>query len=195
MYQNLESEGIQKAGCKLFWMLAHRSDENKLLLAQYGSVRAIVLAMMSHITSSAIQKEALTALKHISRIATNKQVLQRFDAVGAIRLAIWGNLGDPFVVCAALSALNDIAVDNTLREVMTVGDDILSCVLRAIRTHPTNQEVQKVGCWLLRSYTYNAENLALMRAKHDELFELLLAASAALPEDCSKLAQDVLGKV
>jgi hypothetical protein len=34
-----------------------------------------------------------------------------------------------------------------------------------------------------------------MRAEQDELFELLLAASAAFPEDCSELAQYVLEKV
>jgi hypothetical protein len=195
MSQNLESEGIQKAGCKLFWMMAQQSDENKIQLAQHGSVRAVVLAMLSHITSSAIQKEALSALKHISRLSPNKEVLQRCDAVGAIRLAIWGNLEEPFVVCAALAAFNDIAVDSTSREVMTLGDDILSCVLRAMRTHPTNNEVQKVGCWLLRTYSYNAENLALMRAEQDELFELLPAASAAFPEDCSERAQYVLEKL
>jgi hypothetical protein len=195
MSQNLESEGLQKAGCKLFWMLALQSDENKIQLAQHGGVQAIILAMASHIMSSAIQKEALTAIKHISRIAPNKEVLQTFDAVGAIRLAIWGNLEEPFVVCAALSALNDIAVDGATREVMTIGDDILICVLRAMRTHPTNNGVQKIGCWLLRSYTYNAENLALMRAAQNELFELLHAASAAFPEDCSERAQYVLEKL
>jgi hypothetical protein len=195
MSQNLESEGLQKAGCKLFWMLALQSDENKIQLAQHGGVQAIILAMVSHIMSSAIQKEALTALKHISRLTRNKEVLQRYDAMGAIRLAICGNLEEPFVVCAALSALNDIAVDGVTSEVMTIDDDILKCVLQAMRTHPANNAVQKVGCWLLRSYTYNAENLSLMRAAQNELFELLPAASAAFPKDCSERAQHILEKL
>jgi hypothetical protein len=195
MSKNLESGDIQKAGCKFFWMMARENDDYKLELAQKGGVQATILAMMSHITSTAVQKEALTVLKHISRMSANKEVLRRDDALGAVRLSIWGNLEEPFVVCAALSALNDIAVDDATHKVATVSDDVLSCALRAMRTHPLNREVQKIGCWLLRSLTYNRKNLSLMRAEQAELFELLPAASSAFPEDCAERAQYILENI
>ena len=195
MSQNLKSEDIQKAGCKLFWMLARENDDNKLALTQKGGVQATILAMMSHITATAVQKEALTALKHISKISESKEVLHRDDAMGAVRLSICGNLEEPFVVCAALSALNDIAVDDRTHKVATVSEDVLSCVLRAMRTHPLNRDVQKIGCWLLRSYTFNRKNLSMMRAEQEKLFELLPAASSAFPEDCAERAQYILGKI
>jgi hypothetical protein len=176
-------------------MLAQQSDENKIQLAQHGSVWATVLAMQSHITLSVIQMEALTALKHISRLTPNKEVLQRWDAVGAIWLVIWGNLENPCVVCAALVALNDMAVDSTSRKALTLCDNLLICVLLAMRTHPTNNEVQKVGCWLLWSYSFSKGNLVLMWSEQDELFELLTAASVAFPEDCSERAQYILEKL
>ena len=157
--QHLDTEDIQNAGCKLLWRLANVNDESKQVLGEAGAVRALVSAMLAHITSTAVQKEALSALKHISRVSSNKEALERNDAADAIRLTMFANLEEPLVISAALSALNDIAVDTSTREVDAVSSETMNVVLQAMRHHASDREVQKIACWLLRSYTFNERNL------------------------------------
>jgi len=195
MSRHLGLEDVQNAGCKLLWLLACKNDENKQVLGTAGAIQALVSAMLAHIGSTAIQKEALTALKHVARVSANKEALERNHATDAIRLTIYANLGEPLVISAALSALNDIAVDTTTCEVNPVADETMSCVLRAMQIHSPELEVQKIACWLLRSYTFNERNLALMRFSREELLRLLIAASTAFPEECGERAQSILEKL
>ena len=195
MRQHLTSVEVQKAGCNLLWILAWKNDENKLEIGQMGGILAIRMALLAHIDSTAVQKEALTALKHVSGISRNKEVLRRHDLDDAVRLSIWANYEAPDVICAALSALNDMAVDTSSREVAPLKDEILQCVIRSMKTHPSVNEIQKVACWLLSSYTYNQNNLNLMRGRRGELTQLLLRAAYSYPEECGERAQFVFERL
>lgn len=191
----IAAEDLQEGGCKLLWLLASKNDEHKSMLGAAGAVFALVSAMEAHIGSTAIQKEALTALKHVARVSSNKEALYRNEATDAVRLAIYANLDEPQVVAAALSALNDIAVDTSTREVMTVTDDTMNCVIQAMKIHPSDLEVQKIACWLLRSYSFNPQNLSLMRSMRADLDGLLIASSSQFPDDCGERAQSILQKL
>jgi hypothetical protein len=195
MAQHVHSGDVQQAGCKLLWLLSLKNDEYKQVLGASGAIQALVTALLGHITSTAVVKEALTAIKHVSRISANKDALQQSKATDAIRLAIYSNLAESQVLSAALSALNDIAVDTSTREVTSVSDETMNSVLAATRTHPSDNEVQKIACWLLRSYTFNERNLALMRASRDELFQLLVSASSLFPEQCGERADYIIQKI
>jgi hypothetical protein len=195
MEQHLASEDVQKAGCKSLWMVASKNDENKCVLGVAGAVRALVSAMLAHVGSTAVQKEALTALKHVARVSANKEALERNETTDAVRLAMYANLGEPQVVSAALSAFNDIAVDTSTREVNTVTDETMNCVLQGMQNHPLDLEVQKIACWLLRSYSFNRKNLTLMRSSREELLQLLVVASSSFPEECGERAQSILEKL
>ena len=195
MLQHLRTEEVQMAGCKLFWMLACKNDENKRVLGAWGAVRALLSAMLAHIGSNAIQNEALTALKHISRVSSNKEALRGNEAEIVIRLTMYAHLDKPQVISTAMSALNDLAVDTESRNVETVADETVNCILQAMKIHASDVEVQKIACWLLRSFTFNNRNLTLMRASQGELHRLLLAASFSFPEECSDRAQDILEKL
>lgn len=195
MSQHLQSEDLQTAGCTLFRLLASKNDENKRNLGEAGAVRALTTAMLAHIRSTDIQKEALKALKHISRVSSNKETFRINDVSHDIMLAAQANFENPQIVSAALSALHDIVVDTLTQQVNPVSEEILKLVMQAMKIHVSEVDVQKAGCYLVGTYGYNDRNLTEMRRFKDELYPLLLTASHSYPEECWKHIRYVLERL
>jgi hypothetical protein len=85
MNAHLPCEKIQNAGCSFLWTVGSYED-NKRVIGQAGGIRSIIAAILAHITSSSLQKEALTALKNMSMLPENKEWVALHDGTTAIRL-------------------------------------------------------------------------------------------------------------
>ena len=110
--------------------------------------------------------------------------------------SLWIHIRDAQVVTAAFSALNNIAVDSESRTVGPLNDDSMRAIVMALSRFPGDENVQKQGCFLLKSCSYLDFNLQLMRHHGGEQLTMLLHRAARMfPEHCQSRAMGVVAKI
>ena len=194
MNRHIPNLPLQSAGITSLWSLASFGD-NKRLIGEYGGLHAIINSLLFHINSSSLQKEGMTTLKNLATTSINKQIITQYRGEESILWCLWVNMDSPVVLGAAFSALNNIAVDTEHRRVTSVSSALVSCILVAMRRFKTSETVQTNACFLLKSYTFEPTNLALMVQRKNEFITVLTLAARIFPKECGERAQLILSKL
>lgn len=160
-----------------------------------GGLKTIVNALLAHVESGQVQKEGLTALKNLATSTINKETVRLAGGEEAILLSMQVNYNFPEVLCAAFSALNNIAVDRDMRTVAPTSPEVLGCVKQAMTRYANSAQVQNNACFLLKSLTYEERNLELMQHDRNEFLKRLAVASARYPDLCRERAQYIMKKL
>jgi hypothetical protein len=190
----LGSSELQRSGCRLLWILSGYG-RGKQMIGECGGVSAVVNAFLAHSFSTAVQKEALTALKNLATTASNKYFITQAGGETAVQYSLWIHFRDPQVISTALSALNNIAVDSETRTVALMKSAILDIVIITIKRFPRDEHVQGNACFYLKSCSYLPANLQMMRQRGRQLVPLLMASAQNFPQQCGVRASSVATKI
>jgi hypothetical protein len=191
---HLESDDVQRSGCRLLRLLIGFGD-GKRTVGAVGGVPTILNAMLAHCHSTSIQQDALAALKSLATDSGNKSILASLECVRAVTLSMWINFRRPGVILSALSALNNMAVDSQAKSVAPVPREILDIVASTMQRFPNDESIQKSACFYLKNCTYLPANLLLMKQSAGSLVAVLLQASKSFPKTCQVLAHSVIMKI
>ena len=191
---HLESDDLQRSGCRLLRLLIGFGD-GKRRVGAVGGVVTILNAMLAHCNSASIQQDALVALKSLATDNGNKSILATHECVRAVTLSLWINFRRPEVILSALSALNNMAVDSQAKSVAPVPSEILDIVASTMQRFPKDERIQKSACFYLKNCTYLPENVLLMKQSAGVLVGVLLQASQCFPKSCQVLAYSVIMKI
>ena len=194
MQLHVGSANLQRSGCSLIWLLSSFGN-GKEVVGRCGGIPIVVNALFGHHESTVVQKEGLTALKNLAIASSNKPMLTEAGSDNAVICSLWINYKDPQVISIGLSALNNIAVDSQTRSVAQMNEQTLLLVIAAMSNFPLDEHVQKNACFYLKSCSYLAANLKLMREREDQLLLLLVRASETFPQQCSDRASSVISKM
>ncbi|KAG7348506.1 Armadillo/beta-catenin-like repeat protein [Nitzschia inconspicua] len=194
MQLNLGSSELQRSGCGLIRMLSSFAN-GKVIVGNCGGIPTIINALLAHNESTAVQKEALVALKNLAIAPSNKKMLADSGAENAVMCSLWIHYKDPQVIAYGLSAMNNIAVDSQTRSVAEMKDQMLMIVIAAMSRCRENAEVLKNACFYLKSCSYLSTNLHLMKRRREQLVPLLLWAAESFPDHCRERAKNVVFKI
>jgi hypothetical protein len=197
MSKHLLWSDLQRNGCSLIRLMSscnQRDPALQSMLGEKGVVAAVINGMSAHSDSSAVQKEALRALKCLAIFSSNKPLISSVEGTKALMNALWIHMRDPQLVSGAFSALNNIIV--TDNRVGPLGDDAMKAIIFAMRRYPMDESVQKQACFLLKHASYLSSNQRLMRQyENKEIIELLTFAAEAFPNSCHLRANNILKKI
>mmetsp|Transcript_26715 Transcript_26715/g.40385 ORF Transcript_26715/g.40385 Transcript_26715/m.40385 type:complete len:113 (+) Transcript_26715:1636-1974(+) len=88
------------------------------------------------------------------------------------------------ILSSAFAALNNIAVDIRCKTVAPAPNEVFDILIAAMVKYRFSESVQTNACFLLKSYTFSDENLAVMKARTEDFMSLLTTAAGTFPQQC-----------
>jgi len=218
MKRNLMNAEVQETGCNLLCHLTTTrmaksrarktgndiNDDNEDvdqdvnsttadLIAGSGAIQDVCLAMETHTTDEAVQKQACKLFSQLSRDHAEHRKLIAWD--GGIEAAIGGmrrNLEDAELLQTACETLRHLAFENDANQKLIAGMGGIDVVCRAMQIHNTNATVQMQGCRTLVSCLLDGGMTEMDEALLDFVFETIRSAATSLPDNdmVQKVAED-----
>lgn len=216
MKRNLMNAEVQETGCNLLCHLATtksnsaRTSSNDVnddnedvdqgvnnttadLIAGSGAIQDVCLAMETHTTDGAVQKQACELFSQLARDHAEHRKLIAWD--GGIEAVIGGmrrNLEDSALLQTACETLRHLAFENDANKKLIAGMGGIDVVCRAMQIHNTNATVQMQGCQTLVSCLLDGGMTEMDEALLDFVFETIRSATASLPDNdmVQKVAED-----
>jgi len=183
MNLNIPDVNVQSGGCAALWSLAIHGD-NKHLIGNCGGLESITNSLMAHLDSVKVQKEGLTALKNLATTSKNKQTIREYGGEEAIVYSMRFHNESEEILSSAFAALNNIAVDIRCKTVAPAPNEVFDILIAAMVKYRFSESVQTNACFLLKSYTFSDENLAVMKARTEDFMSLLTTAAGTFPQQC-----------
>lgn len=195
MERQLGCADVQRAGCYLLGILSSNNNRAKDKIGGFGGARAVVNSLLAHTKSSSVQKEGLTALKHLATATENKRAIEQAGGEEAVLYALWTHYKIGQVVSTAYSALNNIAVDSATKSVKLMNEKTFENCSVSLKRFAKDEGVSKNICFYLKSCSYLPGNLELMKRYSGKLVFALQISARNFPEQCGERANSVLAKL
>lgn len=165
------------------------------VFAETGAVRMIINAMLIHPASSEFVMEGMATLKDLAAKESFREHFDPSDAEAAVVSLFEANSDNAEVLALAFATLNNIAVDSRSRTVAPMQHVVLSTIISAMKTFPTNENLLENAFLLMKSYTYAQGNVELMRARSDTLIPILVGLPYGDTGARSERAEYIMGKL
>jgi hypothetical protein len=195
MNNHSESVNLLTRCCSVIRMVSTFCEDRKEMFIECQPAQSILNALLTHPRSVELLKEGMSTLKDLAAEPWCRELLSRKDAEAAIVSILQHNSFNPDVLACAFAALNNIVVDATTRSVAPMKETVLHACIKALDTFPADTAIGKNACLLLKSYSYDQDSLALMRAFSDTLVPLLYDMSESCPPETSGRAHYILEKL
>jgi hypothetical protein len=194
MLIHLGSADVLTKCCAVIRMVSLTSDSWSVI-ARTGAVKIIIDAVAIYPSCTEFVVEAMAALKDL---ASNECLRDHFESVEAetavVSLLSFG-ADNPEFLSLAFATLNNIVVDSRTRSVATMQTFVLNEILAALDRFADESDVARNGCLLLKSYTYDPNNLDAMKQVRDDLLPMLEGLSTCSTEETRERAVYILGKL
>jgi hypothetical protein len=149
--------------CTILRMVAVRLDDWTVIIGT-GAARTIVNAMLVHPTSIELVLEGMATIKDLATKESFRTNFYPEDAELAVVSLLPLHIHNPEVVSLAFATLNNIAVNSSKHKVAPMQPDVLHFILSALSEFSDDYHVTKNACLLLKSYTYDINNLEMIRS-------------------------------
>jgi hypothetical protein len=168
------------------WDLCKDDDAYKASLISTSAPEDILLAMMNHLSSAAVQERGCGALWSLSVNQHNRIIVARAGAPARIIRAIIDHKSDESVVRTGIGALRNLSPESEIRETL-VNLQASQRVAEAMAMHRTIACVQRDGCAFLSNSAVDLDRHQVSIVTDKEI-EAVIEAIRAHPQEPSVVA-------
>ena len=196
MANYLGNAGVLTRCCTILRMVA-RTFEDRGVFVQTGAVKMLINAMLIHPDATEFVLEGMATLKDLAAEPSFREHFNCADAEACLMSLLEVNATAPDVVALAFATLNNVLVDFQSRTVAPMQTVVLQLIIAALKDFPDHEMVWTNAFLLLKSYTYNEDNLVLMMQDNysDELIPLLVDSERLLVGDSLERAKYIIRKL
>jgi hypothetical protein len=194
MHVHLGSADVLAKCCSVIRMVSLMSDSWSVI-AQTGAGKMIIDALAIHPSCTEFVMEAMAALKDLASNECLRDHFESNEAETAVVSLLSYGADNPEFLSLAFATLNNIVVDSRTRVVATMKVYVLNSILAALDSFANEPDVTRNGCLLLKSYTYDRNNLDTMKQMRDDLLPMLEGLSTRSTEETRERALYILGKL
>jgi len=196
MEDYLANAGVLTRCCTILRMVA-RTVEDHGLFVQTGAVKMLINAMLIHPDATEFVLEGMATLKDLAAEPSFRENFNSADAEACLMSLLEVNATAPDVVALGFATLNNVLVDFQNRTVAPLQTVVLQLIIAALKDFPDHEMVWTNAFLLLKSYTYNEDNLVLMMQDNysDELIPLLVDSERLLVSDSLERAKYIIRKL
>ena len=169
--------------------------EDWRVVVDTGALKTVVNSFLVHSTSTELILEGIATIKDLARKESFREYFNVEDAEVAIVSILPLHFKNPDAVALIFASLNNIAVNTRTSKVALMQLDVLRFIFSALDTFQHNHHVTRNACLLLKSYTYNADNLNVIRSYRDAVISKLSVCSNSPQLETRDRARYIIRKV
>lgn len=164
-------------------------------IAETDAFKSVVNSLLVHPTSIDLVLEGMATIKDLARKESFRDYFDSEDAEVAIVSIFPLHSKNPEAVALIFASLNNIAVNTKIGKVAPMQLDVLHFILSALNAFRHNNHVTRNACLLLKSYTYNKDNLNIIRSYREPVIQSLSVCSSSPQSETQDRARYIIKKL
>ena len=180
--------------CSVIRMISLKMEDLSIIV-ETDAFKTVINTLLVHPTSTELILEGMATIKDLARKESLREHFNAEDAETAIVSILPLHSKNPDAVALIFASLNNIAVNTRTSKVAPMQLDILHFILSTLNAFRHNHQVARNACLLLKSYTYNANNLKLIRSYSEPVISTLSVCSSSPHVETRDRAQYIIKKV
>ena len=169
--------------------------EDWSVIVETDAFGSVVNTLLVHPTSTELVLEGMATIKDLARKESFRAFFNPEDAEIAIASILPLHSDKPDVVALCFGSLNNIAINTSTSTVAPMQLDVLHFIISALNTFRHDRLVTRNACLLLKSYTYNPENLNVMRSFSESVITTLKLLTSSQHTETRDRARYIIKKV
>ena len=194
MNNHLENVVLLNMSCVIIRVISQKLEDWSVIV-ETDAFGSVVNTLLVHPTSTELVLEGMATIKDLARKESFRAFFNPEDAEIAIASILPLHSDKPDVVALCFGSLNNIAINTSTSTVAPMQLDVLHFIISALNTFRHNRLVTRNACLLLKSYTYNPENLNVMRSFSESVITTLKLLTSSQHTETRDRARYIIKKV